>query len=128
MADIGVTPLAQVRHLCFEKWGPGRAVRCVAGKTVFDHRGVIPEKRTSQICVALKALLVHELSVYQFVGCCPMGIMAVGALDFSLPYRMVRLPCEVSPDVYVAAGTYPDLIRGRTGLRQAFVDAMTIRA
>jgi hypothetical protein len=100
----------------------------VAGKTVFDHRGVIPEKRTSQISVALKALLVDELSVYQFVGCCPMGIMAIRALDFSLSYGMVRLPCEVSPDVYVAAGTYPDLIRGRTGLRDAFVDAMTIRA
>jgi hypothetical protein len=126
--DIGMAPLAQVRHLCLEKRATGRAVRGVAGDAVFYDRGMIPEKGSPQISVALKTLLVDFLSIYKFVRNSSVGVMAIGALGLSLPYRMVGLPHEISPDVRVASGAHFYLIGSRTGLRLVFVDAVTVRA
>jgi len=123
-----MAPLAQVRHLCLEKGAAGRAVRCVAGKAVFDDRGVIPEKGPPQISMAFKAVLVDVLGIYQFVRNSPMGIVAIGTLGFSLPYRMVGLPHKLSPDADVAAGTYFCFIGCRSEFGDAIVDGVTIRA
>jgi hypothetical protein len=100
----------------------------VAGEAVFDDRGVIPEKGPPQIGVAFKALLVDILSIHQLVRNSPVGIMAIRALGFSLPYWMVGLPHELGPDACVASGTYFYFIGSGTGLRESFMDAVAIRA
>jgi len=100
----------------------------MTGEAVFDDRGVIPEKGSPQISVTSKALLVDILSIHQLVCNSSVRIMAIGTLGFSLPYRMVGLPHEFSPDTWVASGTHFYFIGSRTELGNALVDAVAIGA
>jgi hypothetical protein len=64
----------------------------MACQAVFDRRGMFPHKRTSDICVTLKAFQVDILGIDQLVRDGSMGVVAVGTLHLAFPNRMMGLP------------------------------------
>jgi hypothetical protein len=58
------------------------------------------------IGMALKALQVSILSIYQFISDRPMRIVAIRTFGFALPYGMMGLSQHLRPYPFMTLGTY----------------------
>ena len=76
----------------------------MAGQAVFDRRWMFPEKRPSDIGMALKTFLVYVLGINQLVRYGPVTVVAIGALHFAFTNRMMRLPQELRCDGSMTTG------------------------
>ena len=77
----------------------------MAGQTIFGHRRVFPQKRPSQLGVALKTFLIDGLGIHQFVCHRAMGIMAIRASHLAFTQGMVGLAHQLRFDVFVTLPT-----------------------
>jgi hypothetical protein len=77
MPDVGVTPLAKIRHFGFQEGGSGRTVGGMTGQTVFNNGRVVPEVRSPLVSMALKTLEVGILGIHQFIRYGSMGVVTV---------------------------------------------------
>ena len=77
----------------------------VTGQAILDSRGMLPQIRPPDFSVTFKALQVHVLRIDQAVCDGPMRVVAVRALDFSFPYRVMGLPQQLGSDLLMARDT-----------------------
>ena len=74
----------------------------MASQAIFGDRRMFPQKRPSQLGVALKAFLIDGLGIHQFVCHRAMGIMAIRASHLAFTQGMVGLAHQLRFDVFVA--------------------------
>lgn len=91
MPDVGVTPLAKIRHFGFQKRGSGRTVGGMTGHAVFNNGRVVPEIRPPLFSMALKTFEICVLRIHKLVRDCSMGVVTVGTVDFPFPYGVMGL-------------------------------------
>jgi len=100
-----VASLAEIGRLAVQEKGMGRSMRGVAREAVLHGGGMFPQEWPPYMGVALETLQVLGLRLHKPIRNGPVGIVAIPARDFPLPYGMVSLPEQLCPDPFVAPGT-----------------------